>query len=476
MSKEFNSVTQSITAIRHSPELLPVAHTENTQSKNLYKTLSAPLDVQVEITTLCNEACIHCYNFWRGAKFKKTANNLPDVTLEKDKVLAIVDQLAKSQVFRVTFTGGEPFLFRQAVTEGVRSARKAGLDCSLNSNLTTITRENAESLKEAGLDFVLTSLHSFDEETHDEITQRKESFKRTLRGIKICQDAGLSVGVNMVVMKINQKQVFETGRFVKDLGINVFSATKAVPCLGGNNFSEIGIDKNAFKKMIADLVLLEKTFRLNVDTLMAYPICALSDLASFWKFAQHSCGAGTTTCTIGSNGDIRPCSFADETYGNIFIDSLPQIWKEMKDWRDGSRLPENCVDNCKYFSQCGGGCRMEAKFAGNKKGMDPLATGPLDVVSLPVSDFNPPPAGFWERQLTVAPNLRLRKEEFGGIIAPQGRQPLLIDNAAYEIIEGLRDKATPFSFQTIENAFNLSRVSSDFFFTLFTEGIFREAQ
>ena len=190
MSKEINRVTQSLPAIQHSPELLLSTHIENTQPKDLYKTLSAPLDVQVEITSLCDEACIHCYNFWRGAKFKETANHLPDTTLKKDKVLAIVDQLAKSQVFRVTFTGGEPFIFRQAVTEGVRSAKKAGLDCSLNSNLTTITRKDAESLKEAGLDSVLTSLHSFDEETHDAITQRKGSFGRTLRGIKICQDVG----------------------------------------------------------------------------------------------------------------------------------------------------------------------------------------------------------------------------------------------------------------------------------------------
>jgi len=476
MSKEFNPVTQDLPDMQLSTEFLPLAHIENTRPTDLYKTLSAPLDIQVEVTTLCNEACVHCYNFWRGGKFKETANHLPDATLGKDKVQAIVDQLAESQVFRVTFTGGEPFLFRQAVTEGIRSAKKQGLDCSLNSNLTTITRKDAESLKEAGLDSVLTSFHSFDEETHDAITQRKGSFIRTLRGIKICQDVGLDVGVNMVVMRTNSGQVFETGKFAKNLGIKSFSATKAVPRLGGNNFSEIGIDRSAFKKMIADLILLEKTFEINVDTLMAYPFCALSDLESFWKFAQHSCGAGTTTCTIGSSGDVRPCSFADETYGNIFADSLPQIWRRMKDWRDGSRLPENCVDNCKYFSQCGGGCRMEAKFAGDKAGMDPLATGPLDVISLPVSDFNPSPADFWEKRLIVAPNLRLRKEDFGGIIAPQGHQPVLIDSIAYEIINRLKSVSSPFSFQTIENAFNLSRASSDFFFTLFTGGVFREVQ
>lgn len=476
MNKEFNPVAQGLSDVQHSLEPLPSTRIENTPPKDLYKTLSAPLDVQVEITTLCNEACIHCYNFWRGATFKETTNHPPDTTLEKDKVLAIVDQLVKSQVFRVTFTGGEPFIFKQAVIEGVRSAKKAGLDCSLNSNLTTITRRDAEALKEAGLDSVLTSFHSFDEKTHDAITQRKGSYRRTINGIRVCQEAGLNVAANMVVMQTNQGQVFETGKYAKELGVKSFSATKAVPCLGGNNFSEIGINKAAFKRMLEDLLLLEKEFGIDVDTLMAYPLCVLRDAKRFWKFAQHSCGAGTTTCTIGSSGDVRPCSFADETYGNIFIDSLLQIWKGMKDWRDGSRLPENCIDNCKYFSQCGGGCRMEAKFAGDKAGMDPLATDPSDVIYNPITESIVSPFDFWEKQLIVTPNLRLRREDFGGIIAPQGRQPVLIDSIAYEIINRLKNASSPFSFQTIENAFNLSRVSSDFFFTLFTEGVFKEVQ
>lgn len=167
MNKEFNPATQGLPNIQHSPELLLPTHIENIQPKeDLYKTLSAPLDVQVEVTTLCNEACVHCYNFWRGGKFKEQPINFSDSTLNTKDMAEVVKQLVDSQVFRVTFTGGEPFIFRQAVTEGVRLAKKAGLDCSLNSNLTTITRKDAESLKEAGLDSVLTSLHSFDEETH----------------------------------------------------------------------------------------------------------------------------------------------------------------------------------------------------------------------------------------------------------------------------------------------------------------------
>ena len=52
MSKEFDPVTQSLPAIQHSTEFLPSTHIENTQPEDLYKTLSAPLDVQQDLTVL----------------------------------------------------------------------------------------------------------------------------------------------------------------------------------------------------------------------------------------------------------------------------------------------------------------------------------------------------------------------------------------------------------------------------------------
>ena len=51
----------------------------------MYKTLSAPLVVQVEISEKCPNRCLHCYNFWRRND-KKT--KLVNMSLEKiDRVV-----------------------------------------------------------------------------------------------------------------------------------------------------------------------------------------------------------------------------------------------------------------------------------------------------------------------------------------------------------------------------------------------------
>jgi len=296
-----------------------------------------------------------------------------------------------------------------------------------------------------------------------------------VRGIKVCQEAGLNVTANMVVTRMNQDQVFETGVFVKELGIKSFSATKATPCLGGTNFLEIGINREAFKQMLEELLRLENIVGMAVDVAMSYPLCGLGDVNRFKKFAQRSCAAGVTTCTIGADGEVRPCSFADESYGNLFSEPLFQIWDKMKDWRDGSRLPNICVNECQYFSLCGGGCRMEAKFAGDRKGMDPLATNPSDVIYQLPTEVHSTPTDFWEIKLRLTPNLRLRSEEFGGIVAPQGGLPIFLDQAGYQIIHRLQESKQPFSLQDTENLFSFSRDSQDFFYALSTKGVFQES-
>lgn len=437
----------------------------------IYKTLSAPIDVQIEITTACNNNCIHCYNFWRG---ENPTKNFLEAILNEEKFSQIIEELARNRVFWVTFTGGEPLLFKKLVLAGIKLANEKGMSTSVNTNLTTITSEDANRLKENGVITILTSLLSFDEKTHDSITQRRGSFKRTVRGIKACLDADLDVWVNMVVLPQNQDYIIETGKFVKELGAKGFSATKAVPCLSCSDFSSMEISRDDFKRSLEDLLRLEKEQNLEIDALTAYPLCALQDAERFERFARRHCVAGITTCTIGSSGEVRPCSHADESYGNIFSEPLSEIWKKMGEWRDGSLLPKKCLEECAYFQSCGGGCRVEAKYRGDICGMDPLATGPEEVISLPSFEEILPPRDFLERKLEISPYIQVREEEFGGIVARRGGLPLFLNKDAYEILRKLKAQISSFSLREVMSELNLSENSLGFFHVLFSKRIIKE--
>ena len=78
----------------------------NTSSSELrlFRTLKAPLSVQIEVTENCNHRCTHCYNYWKKGD-KCIFENMTFATAKK-----VADEVINSQVFGVTLTGGEPFL------------------------------------------------------------------------------------------------------------------------------------------------------------------------------------------------------------------------------------------------------------------------------------------------------------------------------------------------------------------------------
>ncbi|MCG2685874.1 radical SAM protein, partial [Candidatus Parcubacteria bacterium] len=350
----------------------------------MYKMLSAPISVQVEVTEHCNNRCLHCYNFWR------TKDTAALRTLTVDQMVHVVEELADAEVFDLTFTGGEPLLYPEAVLAGAAIARERGMWIGLNTNLTRIEPELAKELRAVGFKSVLTSLCGPNAAVHDGITNHKGSFGETVCGITTALEAGLKVSVNMVTTAINQDYAYETGCFVAGLGVNGFSITRATAPGNCPDFAEVyQVSRKTIKEHLGILLRLEAEYGYNVSVCECHPLCLLGDVARFRKLSRRGCHAGVSTAVVGSDGSIRPCSHVSEVYGNILAGSFLEAWRKMGEWRDGSLLPPTCKE-CQYFSLCTGGCRMEAAARGDIRGMDTHATGPQDVI---------PPAEGWDAEV-----------------------------------------------------------------------------
>jgi len=186
--------------------------------------LKSPLYAQLELTASCNNSCNYCYNFWRSAGVKGVAEEAHPFS----HFSAIIDELARNDVFQLTITGGEPLLKKEILLKTIERASKLGIDVSLNTNLTLLDDVMAQCLKDMGLKSVLGSLISHDKNTYNQISGTK-NYASVLEGMDAVVRAGISLGVNMVVEKQNLGYVFDTARLCSERGVGHFFATRLNP-------------------------------------------------------------------------------------------------------------------------------------------------------------------------------------------------------------------------------------------------------
>lgn len=402
----------------------------------MYHTLSAPVSCQIEITTGCNNNCIHCYNYWRHDKKIKNSN------MSRSALNKVVADIIESNVFHVTFTGGEPFLKKDILFDGIESLIKGGVVCDINSNLTLFTKNDAEKLISFGVGGVLTSISAPHEILHDYIMQSKGAFQATMNGIKVAQRAGLAVAASMVVTKLNINEVYATGAFLYSIGINQFYATKASPPVNSLDFSQYMLSQNELTGLLEQLRLLREELHITVGALECYPLCSYLNQEAYSFMSDRRCSAGVTTCSIGSDGSIRACSHDDVSYGNILHEGLMGAWRSMSSWRDGSLLPQVCRE-CDFFSRCSGGCRVDASYiSGEKSCLEPYADpNNIKNVILRSAKFNIDLFDI-KMALCVSNNLKYRDEGFCVLCAGYKNiaSPATLSNATYKLIQFLTKK------------------------------------
>ncbi len=380
----------------------------------MYKRLRAPLTVQIEVTTHCDNACVHCYNHWRHDR------PAPPRHLTPAEAERIVDRVAAAGVFDIVITGGEPLLARDTVRALLDRARVHGLGVSLNSNLTQLTPKDITWL--AGtITSILTSVHG-PREIHDRITHRPGAFEATARGIGLARAAGIPVHANMVICQMNKHHVLETARLCERLGVNAFLASKAAQPEHCDGFAPLRLTPLDVAAYVRDL----RTANLGmpVEVLSTYPLCGIADNADLAVHGRR-CLAGVAMLTIAADGAARPCNHSDQTYGSIWDSSLEAIWARMDEWREGRFMPEVCRV-CPALMLCGGGCRMEAKtWTGDMAGLDPYARPENLPRTIPFlrereqAPANPP------RAFSLNPH-RSREESFGLVLCAPAGAPLML--------------------------------------------------
>ena len=317
------------------------------------KKLSAPTVVNIEITDACNVKCRHCYNFWRF-------ENSPSFSMTQEKMDKLINMLVDAGVFHAVLSGGEPFVNFDVLEYGLKKLQENNISVSCNSNLMLATDDKIKKLKNVGLDHILTSLNSYDEETNDYIVHQKGAFKRIIKGIEVAVKNGIRVSVNMIVYKKNKGHVYDTGKFVYELGCQKIFGTRVIPPVNLKNVNEIDIGREDTINILEQLLRVKKETGIMIGTLVSYPLCLLSNLERYIDFVGRGCpGQSGHIMNINANGETHACVHEKDSHGNIFEIGIRKAYQNMISWHDGSYMYKGC-EGCDYIEICKTGCRMSS--------------------------------------------------------------------------------------------------------------------
>jgi len=333
--------------------------------------------IQWHLTEKCNLKCTHCYQNGYGSD-ELTLDEIQSVIREISSTLNIW-QKAYDLDFSpsVNITGGEPLL-RNDLYDIIASFKNIEFDIYLLTNGILIDSQIAEKLFDLGVKGVQVSIEG-PENIHDAI-RGKNSFKRSIRGIKLLKNAGLEVTLNATVSEINADHLVETVDLASGLGVSRLGFSRLVPSGRGKALLKDMMKTSEVENLYRKIFSIETDNGLEIVT--GDPVASQfrnnTGIKDCGDIALGGCAAGISGLTIMPDGTVVPCRRLPVPIGNVRKDSLREIWSMssvLNDLRDKTKYKGKCR-TCNKWANCRG-CRAIAySYSASKGKADYLAPDP----------------------------------------------------------------------------------------------------
>lgn len=312
---------------------------ESTQNMMLEATQRQPRlnGLQFELTSRCNERCIHCYI---PNEKKNTGGDMP-----LEKVKSIIDEFAANGGLHVTLSGGEIFIYKDIIRV-MQYCREKDMMITLLTNLMALRDVHIPFIKAANVSAVQVSLYSMDPDIHDMITTVKGSFVKTKAAIEKLVAADIPVMISCPVMKANYKGYKDVLKYAKSIRCkaNTDFIMMAQADLNTQNLAN-RLSLEETEELLRDIIENDENYRNAI--LETRPISSLmeEDIERFKK--RPLCGAGINDCCVTENGDVYPCAgWQEYVLGNVYQQSLKEIWDNSEKAKNIRTVTEG------HFPQC----------------------------------------------------------------------------------------------------------------------------
>lgn len=302
------------------------------------------VSVYLHITNRCNLHCVGCYSF------DERRNKYEDLSLSKMK--SIIDILHQHQIEKLLISGGEPFI-RYDIVELLAYAKERIPQVVVGTNGTLITEKIAQSIKGI-VDSVSLSIDGFSIEKSDYIRD-KGTYTKVLRAAELLKEVGVPFSLLPTIHKYNYRDTSLFLELAQKIGAPI--AFSLLTC-------------NSYETDLKDFVLNEQEYLDFVNDNTGAENIHVSETVLNIEDLDYktTCGAGKSTISIDSLGNVYPCHMMQSKefcMGNVLKDSWESVFlsKIVLDVveSDVDKIEECSKCEFKYF--CGGGCKARTYYA-----------------------------------------------------------------------------------------------------------------
>lgn len=310
--------------------------------------LSAPTEVHVMTTERCPAGCPSCYV---GSTMQS-----PEPT--EAELRHTFQKLADAGVFHVALGGGESLL-RDDLFGLAAWARELGMVPNLTTSGIGMNEEKAEQCQVFGQ--VNVSLDGL-----GDVYQASRGYDgagKALAAIRMLSQAGVSVGINLVLQRHTFEALDETVAAAIEAGASEVEMLRFKPAGRAHaTYLAMRLDAGQRQRLLPEVLRLMKRWpkvNIKVDCSLVPFLCAGDpDPALLETFGVVGCEAGHMLAAVRADGRATACSFLEQDVGGV--DGLVDGWEtseELLRWRRYHLTAAEPCASCPYRAVCKGGCR-----------------------------------------------------------------------------------------------------------------------
>lgn len=289
---------------------------------------SAFFTLQWHVTQKCDLRCKHCYD----------RSDRSDLRLEDG--IALLDGLGsfcreRHVKGQVSFTGGNPLLYPH-FHELYRAASELGLATAILGN--PASREEMEKIlsikKPVYFQVSLEGLRQ-----HNDSIRGRGSFSRTIEFLKLLRQLGIPSKVMLTLTEANMDQVIPLGETLRGLaGSFTFNRLSLV----GSGAGLRPPPKENYESFLkAYMRESRKNRTLGWKDSLINILCRRRGLRPFGGCTGYGCGAAFNFISVLSDGEAHACRKFPSPIGNVFKQTLAEIYDSPRAERYRSG-PEEC--------------------------------------------------------------------------------------------------------------------------------------